>query len=210
MILMMVVITFGGRLSDKFGRRPVLAAGCIGFFLFSWPALQLVQTGTGVGVFFGLLILGVVLVTFTSTMPSTLPALFPTIIRYGALAIAFNVSVSLFGGTTPLATAALINGAKDAGFGWAEDIPAFYLMAAALIGLVAVYFTKETASTPLMGSGPTVASEAEVAQVIDEYNDPSSEFAQSDWAKEFSTSEIPVISSSASASSDNDKATSGS
>jgi MFS transporter, MHS family, proline/betaine transporter len=204
MILMMVVITFGGRLSDKFGRRPVLAAGCIGFFFLSWPALKLVQSGTGVGVFFGLLILGLVLVTFTSTMPSTLPALFPTIIRYGALAIAFNVSVSLFGGTTPLATAALINSAKDAGFGWAEDIPAFYLMAAAVIGLVAVYFTKETASTPLMGSGPTVASEEEVAQVIDEYNDPSSDFAQSDWAKEFSTSEIPIISA------DTDKAPSGS
>ena len=59
-------------------------------------------------VFVGLLILGLVLVTFTSTMPSTLPALFPTIIRYGALAIAFNVSVSLFGGTTPLATEALV------------------------------------------------------------------------------------------------------
>ncbi|MDK8174222.1 glycine betaine/L-proline transporter ProP [Curtobacterium sp. C1] len=197
MILMMVVITFGGRLSDKFGRRPVLAAGCIGFLVLSWPALKLVQTGTGVGVFTGLLLLGLVLVTFTSTMPSTLPALFPTIIRYGALAIAFNVSVSLFGGTTPLATQALIAGAKDAGLSWAEDIPAFYLMAAAVIGLVAVYFTKETAATPLMGSGPTVAHEDEIADVIKDYNDPTSELAQSDWAKDFSTSEIPIISGDA-------------
>ncbi len=78
----------------------------------------------GAGVFFGLLILGLVLVTFTSTMPSTLPALFPTIIRYGALAIAFNVSVSLFVATTPLATQALIAGRRDAGLSWAEDIPA--------------------------------------------------------------------------------------
>jgi MHS family proline/betaine transporter-like MFS transporter len=194
MILMMVVITFGGRLSDKFGRRPVLAAGCIGFIVLSWPALKLVQTGSGPGVFFGLLILGLVLVTFTSTMPSTLPALFPTIIRYGALAIAFNVSVSLFGGTTPLATQALIAGAKDAGLPWAEDIPAFYLMLAAVIGLVAVYFTKETASSPLMGSGPTVAHEDEVADVIKDYNDPTSDLAQSDWAKDFSTSQFPVVS----------------
>ena len=193
MLLMMVVITFGGRLSDRFGRRPVLAAGCIGFIVLSWPALKLVQSGTGVGVFSGLLILGVVLVTFTSTMPSTLPALFPTIIRYGALAIAFNVSVSLFGGTTPLATAGLIKWAQDAGYGWAEDIPAFYLMLAAVIGLVAVYFTKETAASPLMGSGPTVGSEDEVAGVIDDYNDPTSELAQSDWAKEFSTSQIPIV-----------------
>ena len=103
------------------------------------------------------------------------------------------MSVSLFGGTTPLATAGLIKWAQDAGYGWAEDIPAFYLMLAAVIGLVAVYFTKETAASPLMGSGPTVGSEDEVAGVIDDYNDPTSELAQSDWAKEFSTSQIPIV-----------------
>ena len=70
-------------------------------------------------------------------------------------------------------------------------------MAAAVIGLVAVYFTKETAATPLMGSGPTVAHEDEIADVIKDYNDPTSELAQSDWAKDFSTSEIPIISGDA-------------
>ena len=143
-------------------------------------------------------------------MPSTLPALFPTIIRYGALAIAFNVSVSLFGGTTPLATSALINAAKDAGLGWAEDIPAFYLMLAAVIGLVAVYFTRETAATPLMGSGPTVAHEDEIADVIKDYNDPESDLAQSDWAKDFSTSEIPIISGDVPSSGDAPKEPAGS
>jgi MFS transporter, MHS family, proline/betaine transporter len=209
MIVMMLVITFGGRLSDRFGRRPVLFAGCIGFFLLSWPALKLVQAGTGWSIFFGLLIMGLLLVTFTSTMPSTLPALFPTIIRYGALAIAFNVSVSLFGGTTPLVTEALIAGAKDAHLAWAEDIPAFYLMAAAVLGFVAVLLTKETAATPLMGSGPTVGSEEEVAQVIEDYNDPTSELAQSDWAKDFSTSEIPVIPDGTAPSTESDRSGSG-
>nr|MBA2814049.1 Proline porter II [Candidatus Pantoea persica] len=38
-------------------------------------------------------------------MPATLPALFVTDIRYSALEIGFNLSVSLFGGTTPLITA---------------------------------------------------------------------------------------------------------
>ena len=41
--------------------------------------------------------------------------------------------------------------------------------------------------------GPTVGSEDEVAGVIDDYNDPTSELAQSDWAKEFSTSQIPIV-----------------
>ena len=55
-----------------------------------------------------------------STMPSTLPALFTTDIRYSALAIGFNLSVSLFGGTTPLITAWLVDTTKN------NMMPAYY------------------------------------------------------------------------------------
>ena len=40
--------------------------------------------------------MGLLLICFSATMPSTLPSLFPTEVRGGALSIAFNVSVSLF------------------------------------------------------------------------------------------------------------------
>ena len=72
-------------------------------------------------------------------MPSALPALFPTKIRYGALAIGFNVSVSLFGGTTPLVTAWLVDTTGNL------MMPAYYLMGASLIGIVSVLALHETA-----------------------------------------------------------------
>lgn len=157
MLLMMVVITFAGRLSDRVGRRPVLGAGCAGFLLLSIPCLLLIRHGTTVAIFGGALVLGMMLVCFTSTMPSALPALFPTGVRYGSLSLGFNVSVSLFGGTTPLVVNALI---KATGSTLA---PAYYLMAAAIIGGIAVFLMSESASRPLKGSSPTVETEAAAA-----------------------------------------------
>ena len=67
-------------------------------------------------------------------------------------------------------------------------MPAFYLMAAAVIGLVAVSFTKETANEPLLGSGPSVATDDEARELVEAYADESSEVAKSDWALEWAQS----------------------
>ncbi len=157
--LMMAVQPFAGRLSDRFGRRPVIGAGCAGFLLLSVPSLLLIRQGSLAGVYAGMAALGLLLVCFTSAMPAALPALFPTRIRYGALSIGFNVSVSLFGGTTPLVTTALISATGN------MMTPAYYMMAAAVVGGIAVLLMAETAGRPLKGSPPAVATEAEARQL---------------------------------------------
>src|SRR5260370_29326425 len=110
--------------------------------------------GTVARIFGGMLILGVLLSCFRGAMPSALPARFPTKIRYGALAIGFNISVSLFGGTTPLVTAWLVDSTGNL------MMPAYYLMGASLIGIVSVFALHETAKKPLLGSGPCGATRA--------------------------------------------------
>ncbi len=150
MALMMVVQPFAGALTDRIGRRPVIAAGCAGFLLLSVPALLLIREGSLLAVGLGMAALGLLLVCFTASMPSALPALFPTRVRYGSLSIGFNVSVSLFGGTTPLVVTALIGATGD------MMMPAYYMMAAAVIGGVAVWFMSESAGRPLPGSAPAV------------------------------------------------------
>ncbi|CAL9440946.1 Proline_betaine transporter [Streptomyces sp. enrichment culture] len=150
MALMMVVQPFAGALTDRIGRRPVIAAGCAGFLLLSVPALLLIREGSLLAVALGMGALGMLLVCFTASMPSALPALFPTRVRYGSLSIGFNVSVSLFGGTTPLVVTALIGATGD------MMMPAYYMMAAAVVGGVAVWFMTESAGRPLPGSAPAV------------------------------------------------------
>ncbi|MGV9272483.1 glycine betaine/L-proline transporter ProP [Streptomyces griseosporeus] len=150
MALMMIVQPFAGALTDRVGRRPVIAAGCAGFLVLSVPALLLIREGSLAAVALGMGALGLLLVCFTAAMPSALPALFPTRVRYGSLSIGFNVSVSLFGGTTPLVVTALIGATGN------MMMPAYYMMAAAVIGGVAVWYMAESAGRPLPGSAPAV------------------------------------------------------
>ncbi|WP_043264162.1 glycine betaine/L-proline transporter ProP [Streptomyces sp. CT34] len=159
MVVMMAVQPFAGKLSDRFGRRPVIAAGCLGFLVLSVPALLLIRQGSLVAIALGMAALGLLLVCFTSSMPSALPALFPTKVRYGSLSIGFNVSVSLFGGTTPLVVTALIGATGN------KMMPAYYMMAAAVIGGIAVFLMSESAGKPLPGSPPAVETEREAREL---------------------------------------------
>lgn len=161
MFVMMPLTLFWGHWNDRLGRRPVIAFGAIGLILLAIPALLLIGTGNLGLVFLGLIVLGVLHTCFSGTMPSALPALFATDIRYSALAIGFNLSVSLFGGTTPLMTTWLVEKSGNL------LMPAYYLMGAAVIGLITVFFTRETAQKPLHGSAPAVASRAEAHKLID-------------------------------------------
>ncbi|MGW5122022.1 MFS transporter, partial [Streptomyces noursei] len=159
MVAMMCVQPFVGKLSDRFGRRPIIATGCVGFLVLSVPALLLIRQGSLAAVAVGTGILGLLLVCFTAAMPSALPALFPTKVRYGSLSIGFNISVSLFGGTTPLVVTALIGATGN------TMVPAYYMMAAAVIGGIAVLLMSETARKPLPGSPPAVETEAEAREL---------------------------------------------
>jgi MHS family proline/betaine transporter-like MFS transporter len=67
----------------------------------------------------------------------------------------------LFGGTTPLVITALIS------LTGSDLMPAFYAVAAALVGVVSVACMKETARRPLAGSPPSVATAEEAAEMVE-------------------------------------------
>ena len=160
LLILIVVITFLGRLSDRWGRRPMLMIGSVGLVVLGLPSVLLLRAGNLPATFTGLLVMGLLLVCFSSTAPSTLPAMFPTHIRYGGLSITFNIFVSAFGGTTATVVSSLVQFTGD--LNW----PGYYLVAAGVIGVVSVYFLPETAGRPLAGSHPAVASEQEARELL--------------------------------------------
>lgn len=160
MIVMMMGISYVGKFSDRVGRKPLLLSGFIGFFVLSLPAYLLIGIGNYVTVFLGLAILGGLLLLFVGVFPSVLPALFPTGIRYGGLAIGYNLAVSIFGGTTPLVLTALESATGS------NLVAPMYMMIAAVVGGIAVLMIPETARKPLDGSPPAVATDEEARRII--------------------------------------------
>src|SRR5699024_11187615 len=120
-------------------------------------------SGSNILVFFGLLIVAVLLAALQGTMPSQLPSLFFTEVRYGGLSITYNISASLFGGTAPLLIAWFIN------LTGSTLVPAYYIMFASVIGIVVItFFVKDTSGKPLRGASPAVEEEHEIPEVLED------------------------------------------
>ncbi|WP_018658247.1 MFS transporter [Actinomadura flavalba] len=146
-LAMITVIVPLGALSDRVGRKPLLLFVAFGFLLLSWPAFRLMQTDHWLGVAAGYALIGGLLVPMQAVIGATFPAMFPTRVRYGAFAIGYNVSTSLFGGTAAVVVGSLISVTGS------NDVPAFYLMLAALIALVPLLTLRETAGVPIDRAG---------------------------------------------------------
>ncbi|GAB6846049.1 MHS family proline/betaine transporter-like MFS transporter [Methylorubrum rhodinum] len=160
MVIALLAIPLIGRLSDRFGRKPFALAGAVGLVVLALPMILLIRSQNQAAVFLGLLMMGLLLICFSATMPSTLPALFPTNIRATGLSIAFNVSVSLFAGTTSLVVGSLVAFTGD--LNW----PAYYLMIAGAIGTASILAIREPNGACMWGSAPAAASEAEARDLV--------------------------------------------
>uniref|UniRef100_UPI002454AC9E MFS transporter n=1 Tax=Nocardia cyriacigeorgica TaxID=135487 RepID=UPI002454AC9E len=137
-LVMMVCIPFFGGLSDRVGRRPLWLVSLVGLAVLAVPMYWLMGVGTGWAVL-GFVVLGLFYIPQLATISATFPAIFPTHVRYAGFALGYNVSTAVFGGTAPLVNEAVIEST-----GWSL-FPAFYMIGATLIGLVAWAFLRETA-----------------------------------------------------------------
>lgn len=144
-LCMMAIIPFSGKISDKVGRRPMWAVSLIGLIVAAVPMYMLMGTGFA-GALIGFAVLGILYVIQLSTISATFPAMFPTQVRYAGFAITYNVATALFGGTAPAVNEGLIDATGNL------LIPAFYMMAACVVGLIALKFVPETAGASIRGT----------------------------------------------------------
>jgi MHS family proline/betaine transporter-like MFS transporter len=145
MLFMMIFVPFAGRLSDRVGRKPLWWFSLTGLFLGAVPLYLLMASGF-TGAIIGFAVLGLLYVPQLATISATFPAMFPTQVRFAGFALSYNVATSLFGGTAPAFNSWLI------GRTGSELMPAFVMMAACVVGAIALRYTPETAGQSLRGT----------------------------------------------------------
>ena len=141
---MMALLPFAGHLSDRMGRKSLWWFSLVGLFVAAVPMFQLMHHGVA-GALIGFAVLGLLYVPQLATISAMFPAMFPTHVRYAGMAIAYNLSTSLFGGTAPIVSDWLIDKTGSA------LVPAYYMMAACAVGAVALFFVIETRGCSLRG-----------------------------------------------------------
>jgi MHS family proline/betaine transporter-like MFS transporter len=132
-----------GALSDRVGRKSMLIGASILFAVLTVPLFKGL-----VGASFAMIVaiqvaFGALLTMNDGTLPCFLSEIFPTRVRYSGFAFCFNAANALFGGTAPLVATWLIGATGN------KLAPAWYLVGAAGVALVAMLCSRETSQAPL-------------------------------------------------------------
>jgi len=126
------ILTFA-LLSDYVGRLKIMAISCVLLITLAVPLFNIILSGNVNLQLMGQVTISILLGMFVGPLAAVTAECFSINVRYSGIGIPLNLAASIFGGTTPLICAWL---ARLAG---RQTMPAYYLMAASIIAMAAVY-----------------------------------------------------------------------
>ena len=130
----------GGYLADKIGIKKVMSTSCILFILFSYSLFTLFQCGS-TSFLFPLLAhsaMSMFMGLFFGALPLALTSLFPVSVRFSCISLSHNISMAIFGGTTPLAATILLDTTNN------PNSPALLLIIASSLSFLGLLSIKDT------------------------------------------------------------------
>lgn len=132
LILIALIAVWVGWLSDRFGRRPLFLIGAIGTLLFAWPLWWLMHQDNIYLVFLGQFGFSTFNAIGWGLSITVLVEMAPQRLRCSTVAMGYNFSMAIFGGTTPIVATYLVSRTGD------DFTPVYYMMAATLASLFVI------------------------------------------------------------------------
>lgn len=136
-LVVVAIYPLAGYLSDRFGRKRMVALGTMSLVVFSYPLFLAFQQPTLKTVIIIQTIFAVIFAFSYAAIPTMLAEMFPTNIRYSAVAFPQNCA-AIFGGTAPLVATYLIHVSHNL------LAPSFYLITVNIFMLITLLFIKES------------------------------------------------------------------
>ncbi|MFJ4657138.1 MFS transporter [Nocardia sp. NPDC088792] len=138
-----LVIPQVGRLSDRFGRRPIYLIGAIATATWGFFAFPMMDSGH-YGIILAAIIIGLVFHAFMyAAQPALMAEMFPTRMRYSGVSLGYQVTSLVAGSLAPIIAVRLLETYKS-------SVPiAWYLAIAAVITAISVLLARETKGTDL-------------------------------------------------------------
>jgi MFS family permease len=148
-----VAVLYGGWLSDRIGRRPVMIWPKLAHVILILPVyFWIVEARSPIALIVGSIVLGFVGSLGGGAFFAAVAESLPKRMRGGALAVIYALSITFFGGTTQLVITWLIH------ITGSSMAPAYYVFGAWVIGFVAMMLMVESAPakmTPLLAVSAT-------------------------------------------------------
>lgn len=123
-------------LADKYDGRIISIVGIIGFALLSNLLFKFLSSGDLIKVVIGMLCFSCLIAITYAPLNTILVRLFPAEYRYSGFGVSFNLSIAIFGGTTPLLLAWLVSHNSSL------TAPAMYYIFGSVIGLFSMMMIK--------------------------------------------------------------------
>ena len=134
----LVVIPLAGRLSDRYGRRPVIMTGAVLAGTWGFFAYPMMDSGHYLVIMLAVVIGLMIHSLMYAPQPAIMAEMFPTRMRYSGVSVGYQVTAIVAGSVAPMIAVALLQR-----FGTWVPI-AIYLAAASVVTIIAVWFARET------------------------------------------------------------------
>ncbi len=132
MLLLLPVMLASGWLSDRVGGKVLLASSSLLIAILAWPLFWAMHTDHWLSIQVAQMTFALILGTFLGAQPAYMVSLIAKHVRCSATGLAYNLTLGIAGGLSPMAATWLVNRTHD------DLSPAYLVIAAALISFISV------------------------------------------------------------------------